>query len=340
LENILTQDEIHKLEEDRISFYPTMIEFKVKFVNIFNTQEEIEKHIKKGIINFENCLINCDVTFERRELNAEDIEFSFCHFAGDASWRETTFIGDAFFEGAIFSKPATWKGATFEKRVSFNKLKYGIQDLNFTDVLFKENGYFYKSEIDNIDLKHSTIEKNLYFLDATVHKTNRESARIIKHEFLKIDNRIESLVYHALEMNAYLDEIKKEENSFKSDHPFWEKFILYLSKWSNGYGLNLGRSVLFTILTGLFFFTVYVSLLPEKPFEWGWNGILPMLKSITHTLNYFPEFLSPTHSFQYMRDIPKNGYIGYLVLVDFIGRIFIGFGIYQTIQTFRKYGRK
>jgi hypothetical protein len=72
------------------------------------------------------------------------------------------------------------------------------------------------------------------------------------------------------------------------------------------------------------------------------NKLTQILSDITifekyakfNDLKYFLEFLNPTHKFDY---IQEDGLTTRFYLFDFIGRIFVGYGIYQFIQAFRKY---
>lgn len=58
--------------------------------------------------------------------------------------------------------------------------------------------------------------------------------------------------------------------------------------------------------------------------------------------DYYVQSILPTHSFNYLTDGDNEDMVkhelekGYYA-IDFLGRIFVGYGIYQTIQAFRKY---
>jgi len=47
--------------------------------------------------------------------------------------------------------------------------------------------------------------------------------------------------------------------------------------------------------------------------------------------------MNPTRSSEFMNEISRNNN-GWALIIDSISRIFVGIGIYQTIQAFRKYG--
>jgi len=60
------------------------------------------------------------------------------------------------------------------------------------------------------------------------------------------------------------------------------------------------------------------------------------LNSVNSTMMYFFKFFIITHDLDFMKGFKPN-FLSYLI--DSIGRIFIGYGIYQTVQAFRKYGK-
>lgn len=115
-----------------------------------------------------------------------------------------------------------------------------------------------------------------------------------------------------------------------------DRFILFLNKISTNHGQDWVQGVGFTLLVGFLIFLCYLVIITEKPFYWGWSGFSSFWSATIETLKYFPEFLYPGHSFDFM----SEKYLGWPLVLDFLGRIFVGYGVYQTIQSFRKYKMK
>ena len=168
----------------------------------------------------------------------------------------------------------------------------------------------------------------------------------------KVGNRFEALRFQAKEMTAYYESIKSAEkknyilekiyNFFKSiqiwvSNKFWkeERIILFVMKYSNNFRQSWVRGVLFTFLVGL---------IPFIGFIWSLENTVWCFDSkdcICETLKifgYYFEFLNPAHKTDFLKE--HNNYRAGAYFFDFIGRILIGFGIYQTIQAFRKFGKE
>lgn len=235
--------------------------------------------------------------------------------------------GGISFEDVEFKKKVnawniTCKGdfdfqwANFRDKVNLSQLTVSGGNANFHGTNFEENAYFYESHIKELDLSKSVIDKGVYFLDANIKKANRETYRIIKHEFIKQNNRVEALNYHSKEMYAFLGERLTLKNA-------WNKILLTLNLISNGFGLWWWLGLIFIMFTGFLFYSWLIN---------NWN-----ILSENWRVGYL-QFILPTHS---INDLFPKGYNirSCHYTIDILGRVFIGFGIYQTIQAFRKYGR-
>jgi len=70
--------------------------------------------------------------------------------------------------------------------------------------------------------------------------------------------------------------------------------------------------------------------------EFNSNATWTQTKKATGiVLSYYAHFTNPTHWVTFMKEYKGD----WSVFIDIISRIFIGLGLYQTIQAFRKYGR-
>ena len=108
------------------------------------------------------------------------------------------------------------------------------------------------------------------------------------------------------------------------------KLSLFLNKVSNNYGLSWARGVAFTFIVGLLFFHLVVIFTQEYKLSFNLCLTGPFFKFL-NPLRHF----EVTDIFSSKATVSGAGYVSH-----FFGRIMISYGYYQTIQAFRKYGRK
>lgn len=111
-----------------------------------------------------------------------------------------------------------------------------------------------------------------------------------------------------------------------------DNIILLFNKHSNNFGTSWVNGVVFTLL----FTFITLSLMA------GFSDSVILTLNERGVYNYFESFLYILNISPFNND--NTNYLfsdmGILTKITFfIGRIFIGYGIYQTIQAFRKYGK-
>jgi uncharacterized protein YjbI with pentapeptide repeats len=150
--------------------------------------------------------------------------------------------------------------------------------------------------------------------------------------FQKQGDTIRALEYSSREVEAHY----RKTRWFSKD--FFHKLNLFLNWISNNFGRNWIRGVLFSFSIGLLMFCLL--LVSTDKFKWGYPSL-----DFTLLPSYL-KFMNPLRFFE-LEDLFKNssaeGAIklnGLSYLADFGGRILIAYGYYQTIQAFRRYGRK
>ncbi|WP_299155841.1 pentapeptide repeat-containing protein [uncultured Christiangramia sp.] len=112
----------------------------------------------------------------------------------------------------------------------------------------------------------------------------------------------------------------------------FDLLVLALNKISNNHGKSYMYGIIFTfVMAGIFFNLSIINTESYKLVDSIWDIKWSNFEEVSP---FFWQSLIPTHKFSYMDDLsPNNKFYRY----DLIGRIFIGYGIYQTIQAFRKY---
>ncbi len=112
---------------------------------------------------------------------------------------------------------------------------------------------------------------------------------------------------------------------------FFDYLIFWLNKMSNDLGTSYMRGIAFTFFSAWIFF--YLALLSSDDYCFAFN--LDMSPKVVH--DYF-NFINPTYSIDFM-GANENVTWWFYPLV-FIGRVFVAYGIYQTVQAFRKYRKE
>ncbi len=209
---------------------------------------------------------------------------------------------------------------------------------------------------NSFTLDKSTIVGYFNYEDVYLkHEASRTTYQRIKDEFIKKNDFVNTLSFKSKEYSAYRKELWGKIVNHESYQPINEdsksKFILYILKLkiylrsvaellvlacntlSSNNGISWVRGIVFTILTAAFFFTcINFHGLTTPIFEWGWSGwdsfgiVWSQYLKILNVLNFNDNL--DGFSFTPMGDT-----------LFLISKIFISYGLYQTVSAFRKYGK-
>ncbi|WP_418501939.1 pentapeptide repeat-containing protein [Flagellimonas sp.] len=291
-----------------------------------------------GKIRFRNCHFHNEVRFKNTRFN-DLADFYSCHFYQRTIFYKTDFLQTAVFSGATFYENVLFTYTLFNKLVIFRGTNF-IKGLDLSLSILSGS-----LSVFDIQLKDFAVlinnpttdeyEENVFVIGEIPIKNKRETFRILRKTFEGNLDYIHSLDYKKLELKTYdkiLDfniKIGKDRWSNK-----FNKIILWLNRKSNDYGTRFEYGVLFTFVIGLiFFFLTFIST------EVFWNNICFDCEIdwnvIGYTVKQFVNYLNPVHSIDFIDEL--RPFFGISYILDFFGRIAVGYGIYQTIQAFRKY---
>ena len=157
------------------------LNFKDEFVfDYCNFNKEVYCELNhKEITSFE--AKNIDLTFENCKFNENflmcDLDFSDCSLS---------------FENTMFNNLVDFHNTTFGN-VNFTNTRFNDFAV-FTDCIFHKplnlRNTIFKGEANFLDIKFTQL-------------SNQETSRLIKHQFEKLNNKIEANKYHALEMEQH-----------------------------------------------------------------------------------------------------------------------------------------
>lgn len=199
--------------------------------------------------------------------------------------------------------------------------------------------------------------------------SNRDTLVRIKNEFYKKNDKVKALEYKAKEFEKYLIEIdyplikiiSKYISNFTniktknieaivsiillpflllmSILPFQyftktrEYTLLFFNRMSNSFGISWARGVIFTIITAfIFYMSINCWGSDTKIFEFGW-------KSWSSFGEVWKGYLNILNIFNLNNQKIAIELNAFGETLFFLSKIFIAFGVYQTIAAFRKYGK-
>jgi hypothetical protein len=284
-----------------------------------------------------------------------NIEIVDSFFGTFANFRNVKILNNLIFDDCKFNK-LSFKLASFGNFSNFNDCKFysysGFEEcknlettnLKISACLFTSFPHFNGSEFNHLEISHTTFERKTsfdslivkslklnqvtflqgaYFDDIQIKKISdcdRKTIRTIKQELQKAENRIDFNRFRNYELIAHYKEL-----SFKNN--FKDKFILWATKWSSNYG-SWTWALWFTILSGLFWYSILYRI--EN------SGVFNFEKTNEFFVGSFRFFLV-TDFFNPLENDRTYLENGWSWLIFILGKIFIAFGIYEMIQSFRKF---
>lgn len=338
--NIFTMNTV---ENEQIVFKNCLFKEDFIFENTFSSKEIIFDECKflkefnvsstkfRQNVKFWDCTF-CKVNFSNARFE-KLADFWSTRFTTITIFYKTDFLGTTVFSSATFFKPVLFTYTLFEKDALFRGT-YFFEGLDISQAIKRGKFTFFDVTIKPFKSVKNTLDNEVY---ESYIKNNgiipiinkRETFRIIKQAYENSSNFIDSVEFKKREHITFFKEnISNIYSGIKILPSIQNIILLFFNLISNYFGVSFVVSFVFILSVGAYFFLLSLTEINEyylvtNPQEWEWEHF-----------KYFLEFLNPTHKFDY---IQKVGLTTRFYLFDFIGRIFVGYGIYQFIQAFRKY---
>ncbi|WP_337967728.1 hypothetical protein [uncultured Flavobacterium sp.] len=273
-------------------------------------------------------------------LIADNNHFNRCTF-NNSSFFETKFNSKTHFNNCIFNNTANFQSikneidcdfkftdCDFNKFVDFDKSK--IDKLRFEKIKFHDFASFQETYFNIIEIDKTSFEKGAFFDDIQIKKINdcdRRTIRTIKQQLQKTENRIDFNRFRSHELAAHYKELNWKWNS-----GFIDKSILFASKISTDFGNSWRKALRFILIGG---FIIYLLLYIFENRDSIIN--LSNIDNWTRLFSGFFRFLLVTDFYNPLETdrIYLTNPFSWLIFI--FGKIFIAFGIYEMIQSFRKF---
>nr|WP_319571442.1 pentapeptide repeat-containing protein [uncultured Draconibacterium sp.] len=321
-----------------------VFEKKVSFTEVTFAQNVRFYSTKfKGDISFYNTRFHGLADFWNAKFYKK-IVFNKTDFMGTTVFSDATFYDNVLFTYTLINQLAIFRGTKFKKGLDFS-LAIVSGSLNIFDI--EITNFPAISDInDTVEFSNIVSEKG-----EITRKNKRETFRIIKDRLLINHNAIDAQRFANLEVKAYKEELSKGQirNGFliKAARKLVElceklnpitvtrqdKLLIWFNGISNKHNTSWIRGAIFTLSVALLF--SYLSVVNTESYRIGFESMLAI--DFTRCIRYFTTSLLPTHSIDYLDS--ENPTWGFYIF-DFLGRIFISYGIYQTVQAFRKFKSK
>lgn len=189
-----------------------------------------------------------------------------------------------------------------------------------------------------------------------IESSDLSSIKLINSFIPTSKNRISSndityLNHYSIYNNLYVS--AKNQNNIKDRNRYYkasQKYLLrnlktkffinlpsiisnLISKLFSNYGESWIRSLIVSVILSTFFFGFYLISFKNIEFDFSCDGWMFFQSNY---LKYTPEFINPTHRIDFIEHLRRE--TGeWTRFFDFLGRIIVGIGIYETIKSFRKY---
>lgn len=206
--------------------------------------------------------------------------------------------------------------------------KAEIHESDFAEGQFS----FEKSQINEIFISETDFPKKVYLNDKLNYGQGKLAYGQLQTVFQRQGDTIRSYEYLSREIESHYNELR-----LFSKH-FFTTINLAFNFWSNDFGRSWSRGVFFTMMTGfLFFLCLIISTVQYQfaaTFNWDWTFLGSYLKFMNPLRHFETEALFAE------QNIKRISLTNLSYVWDFVGRIFVAYGYYQTIQAFRKFGRR
>lgn len=265
----------------------------------------------------------------------EKVNFSNSNFIAKCDFDKCDFLSTTWFENCknLDNSELRFVSCEFKGFSLFNKSKVNLLDID--RCTFDKSSSFTDAEFNTLKLFEVKFGGGAYFDEMKINKVLDKSylknkgkkilewkrtLRAIKQESQKTENKIDFNNYRNYELAAHYKELRLRTN-------FKDTSILWATKWSSNFG-NWFWAFWFTIISGFIWYSILYRI--ENSGEYNSDQIESYFISLFRFF-LITDFYSP---FETGRNYLSN--IGSWIPFIF-GKVFIAFGIYEMIQSFRKF---
>lgn len=298
-----------------------------------------EDLIFEGKVRIQNCILN-NVNFNNTTFN-DLADFQKTEFKKPTIFYKTDFKSTSVFSFVTFHENVLFTYSLLAGKTIFARTKFkkgiDVSQAVISGNLQLFNLKFIFDEYKNIYIGDNDVNfQNCITKGAIIPLVNKvHTFQILKKEFVDMGNYSDSILMQREEKRAFRAlTTKRLMNNEKNVVNSGDKFLLWLNRWSNHYQSDFRNGIWFTL--GMVIFFGIPTLISTGAYldHVCLSNCRFSAERFNNGIKFFFNFLNPARSISYLDELKPYG-IAYLF--DFLGRIAVGYGFYQTIQAFRKF---
>lgn len=295
--------------------------------NTFNGLNFTKQYFKDFLI-FENKFIKNSVS-SINESEFEKVKFSKSNFS-NLTLHNCNFLSTTWFEECknLDNSELKFVACAFKKYVLFDNSS--IHSFEISHSFFERKVSFDSFETNKMKLHQVAFEKVAYFDNLNksnekgIEEWDRKTLRAIKRELTNSHNQIDYLRFKAYELNAYKKEVDQNKLNWK------DSLILYFNQDSNYFGLDWTKGISFIFQWSFVFYLLYIISYSARIYD------INCVPKIEDFLVIYLKFTNPFSFLKPPLEDTENYFLPFLFFL--LGKVLVSYGIYQTIQAFRKFG--
>jgi hypothetical protein len=300
--------------------------------NISNSQNEIivSNNSKIGSLQIPlNEITRFDISgsdVEKLILTGKNVINNSINIQNVQNIKELNFV-NVINEGRI-----TLWNLTLEKSSQIGIYSSDLGKAKFIKCQFSKAQFcFENSQVTEIFLSETDFPKVVHLRGNINHAQSQLAFGQLTTAFTKQRDTVRSLAYQAQEIEAHYRDIDWRSLDF------FKKFSLFLNKYSNNFGRYWFWGLLFSFGVGVFFFFLLLFFAHGYHFSFKFNeDFFEAFLKFMNPLRFFDT--EALFNFRDKKNFLTLNWSSYVF--DFLGRIFVAYGYYQTIQAFRRFGRR
>lgn len=241
---------------------------------------------------------------------------------------------NSIVNGTIILKDSVFRKFKFDEiDVAGNIIE---ENINYVDLCNIETANILKKQAQKqsntyLYNKHKSEELNKLFINKTITPIKDTISKIEYYENKKLFILRTKTIIKSIIHNLYIFFISTLLAFFSK-----ERFLLWINKYSNNYGQDWSRGIIFTLIVSFMFYSLFTYSINKIEFSTDFS------QWIFFNPTYWKEvigylWLPNLDDFKVLLNDNNVSVWSYSCFI--IGKIFIAFGIYQTISAFRKYGK-